>query len=43
MDQDKKLICIGCEDEMKKGDEFIKVKDIVVCDYCIGHNWHIKE
>lgn len=39
----KNIKCNGCNDDIKKGDKYIKVGDIIICEYCVNENWYEHE
>lgn len=43
MDENKKVVCDGCGDELKKDDLYVEIGEVVFCEYCIGHNWHSQD
>lgn len=36
----EKPVCNGCGDKLEKGHKYIKIGDIIFCEYCINENWN---
>lgn len=43
MKETKKKICNGCNEKLNKGDKFVKIDDLILCENCVENNWHENE
>lgn len=39
----EKKKCNGCGDYLKKGDKYVRIGDLIICEHCIENNWNEEE